>query len=34
LLIGSFHLMNTMARACGRWATAWLDGNPPAPRSN
>jgi hypothetical protein len=24
LLIASFHLMNGMARACGRWATAWL----------
>jgi hypothetical protein len=24
MLIASFHLMNAMARACGRWATAWL----------
>jgi len=24
LLIGSFHLLNAIARVCGRWATAWL----------
>jgi hypothetical protein len=25
LLFGSFHLMNVIARACGRWTAAWLD---------
>jgi hypothetical protein len=25
-LIGSFHLMNGLAKACGRWATRWLGG--------
>ena len=24
MLIASFHLMNALARTCGRWATAWL----------
>jgi hypothetical protein len=24
MLIASFHLMNALARVCGRWATAWL----------
>jgi hypothetical protein len=24
MLIASFHLMNALARICGRWATAWL----------
>ena len=24
MLIASFHLMNAMARVCGRWANAWL----------
>ena len=24
LLIGSFHLLNVLARACGRWTAAWL----------
>jgi len=24
LLIGSFHLLNVLARACGRWTSAWL----------
>jgi hypothetical protein len=28
LLIGSFHLMNAVARACARWAAAWLAGPP------
>jgi Putative sensor len=32
MLIVSFHLMNALARACGRWTTAWLDaGTPSAP---
>jgi hypothetical protein len=26
MLFASFHLMNAMARACARWATAWLSG--------
>ncbi|MEO8695840.1 MAG: sensor domain-containing protein [Acidimicrobiales bacterium] len=26
MLFVSFHLMNAMARACARWATAWLSG--------
>jgi hypothetical protein len=25
MLIGSFHLMNVLARACGRWTARWLD---------
>ncbi len=25
MLIGSFHLLNALTRACGRWTTAWLD---------
>ncbi len=24
MLIGSFHLMNALAKACGRWTTTWL----------
>lgn len=24
MLFGSFHLLNAIARACGRWTTAWL----------
>ena len=24
MLVASFHLMNTLARACGRWTAAWL----------
>jgi hypothetical protein len=24
MLIASFHLMNAVARLCGRWANAWL----------
>ena len=28
MLIGSFHLMNAVARACGRWAVTWLDAEP------
>ena len=31
-LIASFHLMNAMARLCGRWATAWLAGASSRPR--
>ena len=30
MLIVSFHLMNTLARACGRWTTAWLGTDPHA----
>ena len=25
MLIGSFHLLNALAKGCGRWAAAWLD---------
>jgi Putative sensor len=24
MLVGAFHLINALARACGRWTTAWL----------
>ncbi len=30
LLIASFHLLNALARACGRWTTAWLGADKPS----
>jgi Putative sensor len=37
MLIASFHLMNTLANACGRWTTAWLGvdkSSAPEPEAN
>ena len=34
MLITSFHLMNTLANACGRWTTAWLGVDEAAQRRN
>ena len=27
LVFASFHLLNGLARACGRWTTSWLGGS-------